>query len=114
MHKVKLVVRVVSDQAAIGGYVRDLELPFIPSIGMRFEQGVSTGLWQTWDGELCPSVEEVVYDLDEGAAVCLFTIKEKLSSTFWTELRVAELGVRCAELGYFRSDGQYPIKQSTR
>jgi hypothetical protein len=61
--EVKLIVRVVNGKQVVGGYVRDLELPFVPTIGMKFEQGSSTWLWETVNGkELNPSVQEVIYD----------------------------------------------------
>lgn len=103
MHKIKLVVRLFQDGETTGGYVRQIELPFVPQPGMKFEQGISCHLWETQDGEeLSPGIECVIYDLDEEEIVCFFTIKSKLASTFWTELKVAELGAQCAELKYFR------------
>lgn len=69
MQKVKFVVRVLRDDQLVAGYVRDLTLPFVPFVGMRFEQGVSTALWETSETELCPSVESVVFDLDEETVV---------------------------------------------
>lgn len=37
MHKVKFIVRHVSNGELRGGYVRELELPFVPTIGMGFK-----------------------------------------------------------------------------
>lgn len=105
MHQVKLVVRVSNSGRTVGGYVRQLSLPFIPQRGMKFEQGVSCGLWETErGGELSPEVEQVIYDINSEEVVCLFTVSDKLVSTFWTELKVAELGSQCAELIYFRDE----------
>ncbi len=41
--KVRLAVRLSQDGKVTGGYVRDIELPFVPQLGMHFEQG--TNLW---------------------------------------------------------------------
>ena len=103
MYKVKLVVRLLQDGATAGGYVRQLELPLVPCTGMKFEQGISTRLWETTDNdELSPAVEEVVYDIDDEVIVCLFTIAKPLAASFWHKLRFEELGMKCAELNYFR------------
>lgn len=103
MHRVKLVVRIVEGGVTTSGYVREIMLPFVPQAGMKFEKGGSCYLWETLNGEeLSPEIERVIYDLNEEAIVCLFTASARLASTFWTELRVAELGMRCAEISYFR------------
>jgi hypothetical protein len=102
VHKVKLVVRHLSDGTLMGGYVRELDLPFVPSIGMRFKQGASTWLWETEAGKLAPPVEQVIYDIDEETIVCLFTVDAALKSAFWETLNYAKYGDGCAELVYFQ------------
>ena len=100
MYKVKFVVRHKSEGYTLGGYVRDLELPFVPIIGMQFKQGVSTWLWETGKGELAPKVEAVVYDLDEELFACLFTVDQELNSSFWTRISMV-----ASELDYFHPRG---------
>lgn len=107
MFKILLAVRVVSDGEVHEGYVRELLLPFIPTLGMRFEQGTSTTLWETREGEEYPGVEKVIYDLDEENFVCLFTVSKPLSSSFWTTLSEPKPGSRCGIMEYFR---HHPIK----
>jgi len=103
MHRVKLVVRLLEGGTTVGGYARRVELPFVPSIGMRFEQGVSTRLWETADGdELSPAVEELLYDFDEEEIVCLFTIAKRLASSFWTSLKYDPQEFQSKELNYFK------------
>ncbi len=102
MHRVKLIVRLVENGVTTGGYVRQLELPFVPCVGMKFEQGTSCRLWEVDGDELNPSIEEVVYDLDEEEIVCLLSVEKALSSSFWETLDLAAHGIRCAELQYFR------------
>jgi hypothetical protein len=93
MIKVKLVVRVVKDSEVVCGYVGDVELPFVPTIGMKFKQGVSTKLWETTDNnELSPHVEHIIYDLDEECIIALFEVSEFLASNYWTELDSKNLG----------------------
>ena len=70
MFHVKLIVQLIQRDATIAGYVRELDLPFLPCIGMKFEEGTSTRLWETDTEELNPAVEEVIYDLDEEQIVC--------------------------------------------
>ncbi len=102
MIKVKLVVRVVKDNEAVGGYVKDVKLPFVPIIGMKFKKGISTTLWETIDNnELSPDVKHLIYDFDEECAVALFEVSEFLSSNFWTKLDYENLDDRCAEMSYF-------------
>lgn len=50
MHKVMLAVRVIQRGEVIRAYYRNLELPFVPAEGMRFEQGRSTTMWETVSG----------------------------------------------------------------
>lgn len=101
MYKVKLLARHQSEGQLIALYVRELDLPFVPSVGMQFKQGISTWLWETGKGELVPSVEAVIYDLDEELIVCVFTVTEPLKSSFWTEIGYEKLG-SCIELAYIR------------
>lgn len=85
--KICLVVRVVSrDDETIGAYAREVELPFVPTVGMEFKQGSSTWLWETESGQLHPTVKRVVYNFDEETVYCLFEITEYLKSSFWTEI----------------------------
>lgn len=103
MHKVMLAVRVVQSGEVIRGYYRDLELPFIPTVGMRFEQGTSTTIWETVSGQqLDPGVERVIYDLDEDQIVCLFTVNQPLAASFWQNAAEVEPGQICGVLHYFR------------
>lgn len=84
MHKVLLVVRSVHEGIIGCGYSRELELPFVPFAGLQFEQGSSTKLWEnTLKYQPRPAIERVIYDLDEGRFVCLFTIEGELSNSFW-------------------------------
>ncbi len=107
MHKVMLAVRVVQRGELIRGYYRDLELPFVPTVGMRFEQGTSTTMWETVSGQqIDPEVERIIYDLDEGQIVCLFTVCQPLAGSFWQNAAEVEAGQVCGVLQYFR---QMPI-----
>lgn len=99
MHKIKLIVRHVVDGQTMGGYVRELDLPFVPTVGMRFEQG---NMWEAGKQFLSPAVESVIYDLDEETIACLFNVKDELTSTFWVKLNCEEYGFDFVELGYFR------------
>lgn len=103
MFKILLAVRVVRNGMVQGGYSRELELPFIPTIGMQFEQGISTTLWETASGEeLDPAVERVIYDLDENLFVCLFNIPLPLAASFWQDLPKRSDGIVCGVMQYFR------------
>lgn len=103
MYKILLAVRIVRHGVTEGGYSRELELPFIPTVGMRFEQGVSTTLWETTTGEeLDPAVERVIYDLDENIFVCLLTISLPLAASFWQGLPERSDGTVCGVMQYFR------------
>lgn len=103
MHKVMLAVRVVQHGEVICGYYRDLELPFVPTEGMRFEQGTSTTMWETVSGQrVDPQVERVVYDLDEGLILCLFTVDQPLAASFWENTAEIGPGQVCGVLHYFR------------
>ncbi|MEC0091792.1 hypothetical protein [Paenibacillus macquariensis] len=100
---VNLVVRVVDKQERIiGGYVKEMELPFVPTIGMKFKQGSSTWLWETENGELNPSVKEIVYNIDEEKLYCLFDIHESLKSSFWKEIPY-DILARSFELSQFET-----------
>jgi len=91
-YRVELLVRQVSKGKVVALYVsQDLELPFVPTVGMRFKQGTSTWLWETDKGELMPEVEAVICDLDEEAIVCLFTVEESLNASFWTKIEGADI-----------------------
>lgn len=103
MHRVMLAVRVVQHGKVIRGYYRDLELQFVPTEGMRFEQGTSTTMWETISGQqIDPQVERVVYNLDEGQIVCLFTVSQPLAASFWQSATEVESGQVCGVLHYFR------------
>ncbi len=74
---------------------------------MRFEQGISTTLWETTSGdELSPAVEQVIYDLDEEMFVCLFTVESPLAASFWENLPELQPGHVCGVMDYFRHQGQ--------
>lgn len=104
MIKTKLIVRVMKDGEVEGGYVKDVELPFVPTVGMMFRHGISCGMWETKsEGELNPPVKHVIFDFDEECIVALFEIEDFLVSTFWTELNYEELGSRCFEMNYFKN-----------
>jgi len=102
-YKVVLLVREVSSEQLQALYVREnLQLPFVPTIGMSFKQGTSTWLWETSKGELMPTVEAVTYDLDEEMFVCLLTVNQPLKASFWTKLEGADLE-RSIYLTYFQA-----------
>lgn len=85
--KVCLVVRVIDEnEYMLAGYTRSIELPFVPTLGLKFKQGSGTTMWDTELGELSPVIKEVVYNLDEETVYCLFEINESLQSSFWTEI----------------------------
>jgi len=91
-YRVELLVRQVVKGEVVALYVSDdLELPFVPSVGMRFKQGNSTWLWETDEGELLPAIEAVTYDLDEKTLVCLFTVEKALNASFWTKIEGADI-----------------------
>lgn len=103
MFKILLAVRVARDGIVQGGYSHELELPFIPMVGMRFEQGISTTLWETVTGEeVDPAVERVIYDLDESIFVCLFTTPFPLAASFWQDIPERSDGIVCGVMQYFR------------
>lgn len=104
MCKVKLVVRCLEDGEIVAGYLKQMELPFVPQVGMRFDRGGSTHLWETVDDEdLAPKIEDLVYDIDEEEIVCLFTVNKKLAASFWTEIRLEKVGAQQTDLWYFRN-----------
>jgi hypothetical protein len=91
-YRVELLVRQMWEGKVVALYVRDdLELPFVPTVGMQFKQGASTWLWETDKGELMPGIETVTYDFDEETFVCLFTVEEPLSASFWTKIEGADI-----------------------
>lgn len=49
-----------------------------------------------------PQVERVIYDLDDGAFVCLFTVNQPLAASFWQNAAEVEPGQVCGVLHYFR------------
>jgi len=90
--KVNLVVKVINtSDNTVGGYVLTLDLPFVPTVGMKFKQGSSTWLWETEHGELCPEIKEVVYNIDEEAIYCLFEVKQYLAASIWKEIPIENL-----------------------
>ena len=111
MHKVMLAVRVVQHGEVVRGYFHELELPFVPTVGMRFEQGSSTTLWETITRkQIDPAVGRVIYDLDEGLIVCLFTVDLPLAATFWLNTPEVKPDQICGVLHYFR---HMPIQKRT-
>lgn len=103
MHKVMLAVRVVQRGEVIRGYFHELELPFVPTAGMRFEEGMSTTMWETVSGQqIDPEVERVIYDIGEERIVCLFTVDQPLAATFWHNTPEVKPGQVCGVLHYFR------------
>jgi hypothetical protein len=86
-YRVELLVRQMVKDVVVALYVsQDLQLPFVPAVGMQFKQGISTWLWETDNGELMPGIETVTYDFDEEVFVCLFTVEKPLNSAFWTKI----------------------------
>ena len=87
---VNFVVKVIDENDdAITGYVLNLDLPFIPNVGMKITGGTSCLLWETQSGrKLNPKIQEVVYNMDEEAVYCLFEINELLSSSRWVKINV--------------------------
>ena len=85
--KIVLVVKVISEGRLSAAYARDIELPFVPTIGMKFKQGVSCWLWETQEDTEFPPVKEIVYNLDEEIIYCLFEVHDKLKSSFWIEIK---------------------------
>ena len=69
-------------------YEREVEIPFIPTLGMRINCGSSTWLWETRDGcELAPAIKDIVYNFDDGIIYCLFEIYDKLlCNSFWVDI----------------------------
>lgn len=91
-YRVELLVRHVVNGKVVALYVRDdLELPFVPTVGMQFKQGTSTWLWETDKSELMPAIETVIYDFDEETLVCLFTVNEELNASFWKKIEGADI-----------------------
>lgn len=64
-------------------YIRELDLPFVPAVGMQILRSGVHGIWTTDKGELAPLIESVIYDLDEERFICTFTIDTALNSSFW-------------------------------
>lgn len=102
-YRVELLVREVVDSELVALYVSDdLELPFVPTMGMQFKQGTSTWLWETQTDELMPKVEAVTYNLDENLFVCVFSVNESLSSSFWSKIEKSDLE-HSVYLSYFQA-----------
>lgn len=98
-----LVVKVLNNEnVVVKGYTKSLDLPFLPTVGMRFDCGTSTMMWETQNGELSPKVKEVVYHIDEKTIYCLFEINEPLVATFWREIP-EEILQHSFELGLFKT-----------
>lgn len=103
MHKVLLAVRVVQKGELVGYCSHQLNLPFAPFPGLRFEQGTSCKLWETMTGsELAPAVERVIYDLDEEQFVCIFNVDIPLRASFWYDDVDLTPGTVSAVGEYFR------------
>jgi len=96
---VLLLVRYVNEDRLEGLYVRNLRLSFIPTVGMQFLRSGVNSMWIAGGRHEVtpPKVESVIYDFDEGddhkggdgLIVCIFTVEEELTSTFWNEHLVA-------------------------
>lgn len=96
-YRVELLVRQMDNDKVVALYhSEDLELPFVPTVGMQFKHGTSVWLWEYEDGELMPRVETVTYDFTEKTLVCLFTVDKPLKSSFWTKIE----GDKIEESGY--------------
>ncbi|ALS22198.1 hypothetical protein [Paenibacillus naphthalenovorans] len=93
MYKVCFVVNVLDDMGDVmKGYLKVLELPFVPTVGMKFKQGISAWMWETELGEVDPPIKEVVYNLDEEMFFCLFHIYGlSLRSSFWKEYNLEQI-----------------------
>lgn len=98
--RVCLVVRIVDNGNTVGGYFRGIDIPFVPTVGMKFKKENSTRLWETIGGELEPKIKEIVYNIDEEIIFCLFEINQFLTSTFWKEIKPENLR-NSLELGQF-------------
>lgn len=87
--KICLVVKSFDKKSKqlVKAYARNLDLPFVPTVGMKFKHGLSTWLWETDNGELSPGVKEVVYNIDEETIYCLFEVNEILGASFWQEIK---------------------------
>ena len=102
--KTIFVVRVIDkEKKTIGGYAQELDLPFVPTVGMRLCGG-SGILWKTKDDSyINPRIEDIVYDIDEEAVFCLFEIDKLLAHAFWKEIKRENL--HCSwELSRFELD----------
>jgi hypothetical protein len=86
--RVCLLVSVLDkDDETVKGYASYIEVPFVPTVGMKFKRNSSTWLWETKNGELDPEVKEVVYNIDEETVYCLFEIYDELKASFWKEIK---------------------------
>ena len=67
-------------------FVKSLELPFVPTVGMRFDYEGSSWIWEMERDSFSPSVVEVVYDLAEERFGAIFRVSSshgRLGSSFW-------------------------------
>ena len=86
MLDVVFVVKMINDEGELKKlYCKDLKLPFQPIVGMAFNQGISTRLWETKKDWIYPKIKEVSFNLDENTFYCLFEdIYDELVSAIWT------------------------------
>ncbi|MEL3959343.1 hypothetical protein NST17_19505 [Caldifermentibacillus hisashii] len=91
--KIVFVVKTVDNKGElVTGYVgQTLDMPFVPTVGMKFKMGISTWLWETDKGELDLPVKEIVYNLDDEIVYCLFEYEfergKELKHSFWKEVK---------------------------
>jgi len=104
--KVTFVVKVVSSENnLLGGYTREFDMPFTPTIGMKIEGGSSTFLWEADSGDkLAPRIQDIVYNVDEEQLFCLFVVDQFLSNSFWRKIPDGNLK-NSFELSQFEADG---------
>ena len=104
--KIAFVVKVVSSENnLLGGYTREVDMPFTPIIGMKIEGGSSTFLWETYTGDkLAPRIQDIVYNIDEEQFFCLFVVDQFLSNSFWCKIPDGDLRTSF-ELSQFEVDG---------
>ena len=87
MYKVDLFTCLKKDSIIIEIFRKVLDLPFIPTIGMSFHQGINCEIWEPvyfrGEGKL-PVIKRVFWSLDdEMFIVRLSDIVEELNSNFW-------------------------------
>lgn len=81
--KMNLVAVREENGQPVAVFERSCELPFVPSIGMKFRKGGATWLFETSDGEEEGRVSDLSYDFDEEAVYVLFKVSRALTSSFW-------------------------------